>query len=68
MKTLRKIKWNHVAITLLVPASILLNLYCIIHLVLAFLTANVNVGYNASLILLIEALILFLIASIRFKN
>lgn len=68
MKTLRKIKWNHVAITFMVPTFILMNLYAIGHLVLAFLTANVSVGYNASLILLIEALILFFIASIRFKN
>lgn len=68
MKTFKRIKWNHVAITFMVPAFILINLYCIAQLVLAFLSANVSVGYNASLILLIEALILFFIASIRFKN
>lgn len=67
MKTLKKIKWNHVALTFMTPLFIGVNFYCIWKLMLAFLTANVNTGYSASCFLLIEAIILFLIITIRFK-
>ena len=64
MKTLKKIKWNHVALTFMTPMFIGVNFYCIWKLML---TANVNTGYSASCFLLIEAIILFLIITIRFK-
>ena len=67
MNTLKKIKWNHVALTFMTPMFIGVNFYCIWKLMLAFLTANVNTGYSASCFLLIEAIILFLIITIRFK-
>lgn len=67
MKLLKRIKWNHVVMSFMIPTIILLNLFCIMKMIFVFLTANINLGYDAFYILMIESLSLFVIATFKFR-
>lgn len=67
MKTLKRIKWNHVFIAISIPILILSALYTIFILCVSYLTATyVNIGIGVMIV--IQLLIVLLIGSIKFSD